>query len=242
MLFAVVSGSTSVSVAPERSRHHHRDLLVRKPALAGAAAAFASFALQFAGAFLRFRDVGLVRLHDASQLFRLGLGRHLQQAMTPVEGGAQIDADAFGRLAQRQAIHHRLAVGGQLVALLQERQRRAGQRIEARLAGPAAIPPQSRSKAPLLTRALTVRTCRLLDEPGFDQSRGLRHLTAAAQGLRQRLTLLGRQLVELFDKLLKLRGLHLCLPPATDRETQHQHDDGTEPWHLMLTALSMTTI
>lgn len=86
-----------------------------------------------------------------------------------------------------------VAGGCDLVALLEEGQRRLSQRIEALLAGAVAIAPEPGGDAPLLPLTLSMRAHRLLREPRLDQ--GLRRARLTLVGLHR--ALLPGQLADL---------------------------------------------
>ena len=82
----------------------------RQPPLRGLAAPFASSALQVPRTFERLRDEGLVGLDYPLEAAVLLVPQPTRETVTPAETGGGVDPAFSGRLADTQAVSHRLGI------------------------------------------------------------------------------------------------------------------------------------
>ena len=89
--------------------HENGDVVGKGARMSRLAAALAGLARQTgAPALERLEDEGFVRFHNPLQHLRLVERRSAQEAMPPAIGRGRMDAAAFGRLGQADALDHRL--------------------------------------------------------------------------------------------------------------------------------------
>ena len=108
------------------------------------AAALAGLARQTgAPALEQLEDEGFVRFHNTLQRLRLVDRRSAQEPMPPAIGGGRMDAAAFGRLGEANAVDHRLRLVEPAILLAQPGHPRPGRGVEGAPACLAAIPRQA---------------------------------------------------------------------------------------------------
>ena len=100
----------------------NRDLLRRQPPLRGLAASFASCAPQVPRTFERLQEEGLVGLDYPLEAAVLLVPQPMQETVTPSETGGVVDPAFSGRLADTQAVNHRLGILQPLLLFPQARQ------------------------------------------------------------------------------------------------------------------------
>ena len=89
--------------------HENGDVVGKGARMSRLAAALAGLARQTgAPALEQFEDEGFVRFHNSLQRLRLVERRSAQEPMPPAIGRGRMDAAAFGRLGEADAVDHRL--------------------------------------------------------------------------------------------------------------------------------------